>query len=274
MDQPGTMQTRIRSAKLLAVPLLCTAWLLQAQASDDYDPDTALEISQAAVGRQLGDYAFTDSDGTAVRLRDFAGKPLVISMVFTSCHHICPLMTKHLDTVVAAAHEALGDDSFEVLTIGFDTANDTPEAMRVFAREQGVDAVNWRFLSGTDETIQGLTEDLGFVYYRAPRGFDHLNQTSVIDRSGAVYAQVYGVKFELPWLVEPLKELVFNRPTSAGHFVAGFVDKLRLFCTVYDPGTGRYEYDRSIFFQFAVGLVVIFSVILYLWHGFRRPDPD
>jgi protein SCO1/2 len=263
-----------RAGFLSALLLLCTAWLPRVQASDDYDPDTALEISQAAIGRQIGDYDFTDSAGAPVRWRDFAGKPVVISMVFTSCHHICPLMTKNLAVAVAAAREVLGDDSFEVLTIGFDTLNDTPEAMRGFAREQGVDAENWHFLSGTEETIQALTGDLGFVYYPAPRGFDHLNQTSVINRDGAVYAQVYGVKFELPWLVEPLKELVFNRPASAGHFVAGFVDKLKLFCTVYDPGTGRYEFDRSIFFQFAVGLVVIFSVILYLWRGFRRPDHD
>ena len=132
-------------------------------------------------------------------------------MIFTSCHHVCPTTTKYLDGAVRAAREVLGKESFEVVTIGFDAAHDTPSAMRAFARQQGIDASGWRFLSGTPETIEALSEDLGFISFVSPRGFDHINQTTIIDREGVVYSQVYGVKFELPWLVEPLKQLVFNR---------------------------------------------------------------
>jgi protein SCO1/2 len=273
MIRIDAMPKTIRTAQFCLVLAVCLAWPPSAVASDEYDADIALALSQGAIGRRIGDYEFTNADNSLVRLQDFAGKPVVISMIFTSCHHVCPLTTRILDQAVRADREALGDDSFEVLTIGFDSINDTPDAMRAFAREQSIDADNWHFLSGTSEVIQGLSADLGFSFYTTPRGFDHLNQITVIDRNTAVYAQVYGVKFELPWLVEPLKELVFNRPASAGHFVAGFVDRVRLFCTVYDPATGRYEFDRSIFFQFAVGLLVIFSVIIYLWRGFRQSKP-
>jgi protein SCO1/2 len=86
-----------------------------------------------------------------------------------------------------------------------------------------------------------------------------------------VYAQVYGVTYELPWFVEPLKDLVFNRPESEGHLWAGFVDRIRLFCTVYDPTTGRYETDYSLFVQIAIGLMIVLSVSYYLWREFRRP---
>lgn len=240
-----------------------------AQASEAYDADLALQKSQAAIGRPVADYALVDSTGKEVMLRDFSGKPVIVSFVFTSCHHVCPLITRHLAEAVLAAQQALGDESFEVLTIGFDSANDTPDAMRTFAREQGIDSGVWHFLSASEDTIRAMTDDLGFSFYPSPRGFDHLNQTSIIDRTGTVYAQVYGAKFELPWLVEPLKELVFDRPASAGHFFSSFVDRVRLFCTVYDPGTGRYEYDRSIFYQAGAGLFVILSVIIFLWRGFR-----
>ena len=79
-----------------------------------------------------------------------------------------------------------------------------------------------------------------------------------------VYSQVYGVTFELPWLVEPLKEIVFNRPSSAGHLFAGLIDRVKLFCTVYDPTTGRYRFDNSLFVQIAVGASMILAVFFYL----------
>lgn len=236
------------------------------QARDDrYDPDRALEISQAAVGNTIGDYELLDHLGAPVSLRSaHAGKPLVISMIFTSCHHVCPQTTKHLATAVEAAREALGTDSFDVVTIGFDVAHDTPKAMGAFARRQGVSEPGWRFLSATPETIEQISNDLGFIFFPTARGFDHINQSSIITKNGEVYSQVYGVTFELPWLVEPLKELVFNRPGSAGHFVAGLVDRVKLFCTVYDPTTGRYRFDNSLFFQIAAGASFILVVLVWL----------
>lgn len=248
---------------LLAGGTLTTAVL----AADDarYDPDSALTFSQQAIGRAIGDHPLIDRFGSTVNLRaDYAGRPLVVSMIFTSCHHVCPTTTKHLDKSVQAARDALGEDSFDVVTIGFDVANDTPQAMAAFARRQSVTQENWRFLSASSETIKAISEDLGFIFFPTPRGFDHINQSSIIGRDGVVYSQVYGVTFELPWLVEPLKEIVFNRPSSAGHMFAGLVDKVKLFCTVYDPATGRYRFDNSLFVQIAVGASMILAILIYL----------
>ena len=105
---------------------------------DQYDPDAALQLSQKAIGQSIGDYGLIDALGNTVNLKsDYAGRPLVVSMIFTSCHHVCPATTKHLAKSVDAAREALGADSFDVVTIGFDVANDTPQAMAAFARKQG-----------------------------------------------------------------------------------------------------------------------------------------
>jgi len=236
---------------------------------DAYDGDAALELSQAAIGTTIGDYQLVDRLNRVVNLSDLRGKPLVISMIFTSCHHVCPMTTKHIDKATRAARDVLGQDSFEILTIGFDTAHDTPDAMRAFAREQGVFATGWRFLSGSKDTIEALSQDLGFLFFTSPRGFDHLNQVTVIDRNGVVHSQVYGINFELPWLVEPLKDLVLNRPESDGHVLASLVDRVRLFCTVYNPSSGRYEIDNSLFIQIAIGFMIVLSVATYLWRGFH-----
>lgn len=253
-------------ATVLLIPVTASA---ETSAPDAYDRDLAVASSQAAVGTAIGDYQFVDRLNRVVNIRDLRGKPLVISMIFTSCHHVCPMTTKHIDKATRAAREVLGQDSFEILTIGFDTAHDTPDAMRAFAREQGIYATGWRFLSGSGDTVKALSQDLGFNFFASPRGFDHLNQVTVVDRHGVVYSQVYGVNFELPWLVEPLKDLVLNRPESKGHVFASLVDRVRLFCTVYNPASGRYEIDNSLFIQIAIGLMILLSVATYLWRGLR-----
>jgi len=257
-------------SKALAVILVMAGVVLTATAfaedEDRYDPEKALQLSQKAIGQSIGEYGLLDEFGNTVNLRtDYAGRPLVISMIFTSCHHVCPATTKHLAKSVDAAREALGSDSFNVVTIGFDVANDTPQAMAAFARRQGVDDKNWRFLSASSETIRKISDDLGFIFFPTPRGFDHINQSSVIDRNGVVYGQVYGVTFELPWLVEPLKQIVFNRPSSVGHVFSGLIDRVKLFCTVFDPATGRYRFDNSLFVQIAVGASIILAILIYLF---------
>jgi protein SCO1/2 len=156
------------------------------------------------------------------------------------------------------------------VTIGFDTVNDSPERMRDFAQKQGIDDPAWTFLSGSPETMARLVENVGFIYFPTPRGFDHITQTTMVNRDGVIYTQVYGGTFELPWLVEPLKELVLNRPQSAHSFFSSMVDKVNLFCTVYDPNTGRYRYDYSLFVQIAIGGLVTLSVIIYLLVETRR----
>jgi len=241
-----------------------------ADAAVSYDADEALALSQSAIGKQLGDLQFYDSFGRVVSLQDYAGKPVLVSMVFTSCHHICPTTTRNIADAVRAAQEVLDSDSFTVLTIGFDTANDTPQAMAGFAKKQSVDNMpDWHFLSGTEDAIAKLSATLGFQYFQAGGGFDHIVQLTLLDRDLTVYRQVYGIEFTLPALMEPLKQLVYRRPQAQTHFIGSLVDRVRLFCTVYNPSTGRYEIDNSLFIQIAVGFLVIVSAFIFLWRGAR-----
>lgn len=236
------------------------------------DQANALKISQSAIGRTVGDYRLSDPQGKTVSLREFRGRPLVLSLIYTSCYHTCPTLTNHLAQVVEIAQDALGQDSFSVLTIGFDAANDTPERMRIFARERAIDLPNWRFLSTDQETISGLTQDLGFLYYASPKGFDHLAQTTVLDANGQVYRQVYGEDFAPPSLIEPLKQLVFGTRASATS-LSGWVNSIRLFCTLYDPSTGRYHFDYSIFISIGISLLSLGAVAVFLVRAWRQSRP-
>ncbi len=237
------------------------------------DEEGALAISQAALGRQIDDHRFVDQNGNAVRLAEFRGKPLVLNLVYTACVRSCPVIVQTLHDAVADAQGALDEDSFNVITVGFDARGDTPDRMASFARAQGIELPNWRFLSTDGRTIEKLAAQLGFVYFASSQGFQHLSQVSVLDSEGRLYRQIYGEDFGSPFIVEPLKDLVFGRnadPTS----VAGLINRLRLFCTLYDPAAQRYRFDYSVFIGLFIGLAaltIVGSVLVRnLWR--RRRD--
>ena len=236
------------------------------------DEAAALRIGQAAVGRQLDDHVLLDTTARRVALSEFRGKPLLINFVYTSCSSVCPTIVQTLDAAVGAAQQAIGTDSFAVVTIGFDTRNDTPERMWAFARAQGIDRPGWQFLSGDARTVQALADQVGFVVYPAPQGFDHMALTTVVDHEGRIYKQIYGGVFEAPAVVEPLKELVFGRRSDWAS-IEGLINRVRLFCTLYDPRTGNYRFDYSPFVAMAIGLLALAGVGGFAFREWRRAGP-
>ena len=264
------MQARLVALSLLSVFAIPTG---AARAEQDpsiaFDPKAAIAYSQAAIGRELGDHSFLDTRRRPVRLAAYRGKPLVVNLVFTACSDSCPIVVQTLQDAVAVARDSLGADSFSVVTVGFDTRGDTPERMRAFAHGQGVDVASWAFLSSDAETMERLVENLGFIYFPSPRGFDHLAQTTVIDAEGRIYRQVYGATFNAPALVEPLMELVFGQRAEAGA-VTNLVNRIRLFCTYYDPNSQRYRFDYSIFIAFAIGAASLLGMAVLLLRAWWR----
>ena len=261
-------------AKMGLVSLCLLSFAAHAQnhknhTSDKYDKEKALAFSQAAINRTIGSHHFLNQDKQAIDITQYRGKPLIISLIFTSCHHICPATTKHLAKVVKIARDALGEESFSVITVGFDTAVDTPERMHLYKRERNIRISAWDFLSTDQETIKAFTDELGFIFFKSTRGFDHLSQTTLLDADGKVYRQIYGMNYEPPRLIEPLKELVFGKRSEAS-MVDNWINNIRLFCTIYDPHTGRYEFDYSIFIGIAMGTFILGGIAIVIVRAWRQ----
>ncbi len=255
----------------MARTLLTACLLLWALtgAAQEYDKDSALAFSQGAIGTRLDNYRLRNTLGQSFELTQLTGRPLVVSMIFTSCHHVCPMITRNLASNIDVAQEALGSDAFSTVTIGFDWKNDSPERMRQFAAQQGAANVpNWYFLAADASTIDALSENLGFLFYPSAKGFDHLVQTTIIDRTGVIYRQLYGVDIDTQTLVEPLKELVFDTPRSAG-LIEHWISTFKLFCTVYDPNSDRYRFDYSIFMTIVIGVLCLGAIATFIVREWR-----
>jgi len=267
----GALRGGTRAALLLVAAL--GLWPAAAPAAQPrLDADAVIERSEAAIGNRVGPHVLTDQNGDPLPLASFRGRPLVISLVYTSCSSVCPVTTQHVLGAVARAREVVGEDAFAVLTLGFDARNDTPAALTAFASAQGINLADWQVASADAGTISALLRDLGFSFDAAAGGFEHVTQTTIVDADGRVYRQVYGDSFPDQIFVEPLKELVFG---TAIRSIAldDLIDRVTFICTVYNPSTGAYEFDYAIVFGIVIGglsLVLSGLVIFRLWRTNRR----
>ncbi|MGI9464426.1 MAG: SCO family protein [Aestuariivirgaceae bacterium] len=230
--------------------------------------DDAAAASEAAIGRLLPPLTLVDTKGHEISLAEFRGKPLLISLVYTGCSDVCPAIIENLRPAIEIAQNALGVDSFAIVTVGFDSQHDTPERMRSFSRTHGIDLPNWLFLSADQRVIEVLADAIGFTIVPSAGGFDHTAQISVIDADGRIYQQIRGGVFNPPAVVEPLKDLMFGQ-RRAILSVEGISERIKLFCTVYNPNTGRYYFNYSLFIGIGIGLACLLLVLIWLLREFR-----
>ena len=232
------------------------------------DQDAALRRSQAVLGTTLADFRLQDRAGETIALSRYRGRPLLVNFIYTGCFHVCPNSTRALHQAVSAMRERFGDKQFNVITVGFNPPSDSPTAMRDYARRQGIDDPNWEFLSLRPDQVAGLSDAFGFSFVPTPMGFDHILQVSVVDAEGRIQHQVYGDTFNATALGEPLKRLLtgslFSAPLPAGGGLADLLQRVRILCSVYDPITGRYRVDYSLYLEIAGFLTFVAALLVVL----------
>jgi protein SCO1 len=266
-----------RAGVALVVRLACVALMAFAANAPAQQPgnawDGALRASQAAIGRSIVGEVDTlplrDTLNRRVTLADYRGQPLVLSFIYTGCFQACPVTTHRLAEGVRAARRALGEASFQVVSIGFNQPFDDPVAMGAFARQMRIADPRWTFLSVDAADVPRLTQAFGFSFAATPKGFDHLTQATIVDAQGRIAAQVYGENFELPQFVGPLKDLMAGQAARTVS-VDSLWRKVKLYCTVYDPASGGYRLNYSLFFELLCGVSVLVALALFMTRELRR----
>lgn len=238
------------------------------------DEKTAFELSQSAIGKPVGDYVLLDREGKPVELAKYRGKPLLVNFIYTACFQVCPTTTRNLQKAVQNTVSVMGADRFNVISIGFNLPSDSPKALKDFSVQYGLSLPNWEFLSPSPAILGELTNNFGFSYVPTTAGFDHLNQVTMVDAEGKIVKQVYGEKFTAEDLSEPLKLLITGSsiPPEA-NTLKELMERVRILCSVYDPVTGRYRTNYSVYFMIA-GFVMFLGFLIYLciniWKSQRR----
>jgi len=132
---------------------------------------------------------WTDQDGNAVTLASLRGAPVVMAMAYTSCKDICPMIVANMTAIEDQAKEqSVGNVRFAFFSL--DPAVDTPERLKAYAKERGLDPAHWTLFHGDDKAVRALAAVLGVRYRRdAGGGFDHSAIISLVDADGNIVFQ-------------------------------------------------------------------------------------
>jgi protein SCO1/2 len=104
------------------------------------------------------DWTWTNEKGEAVTFARWAGKPLVVTAIFTRCKATCPRTIAKLLKVYDGFRQQGREAQFLVVTL--DPENDTPAVLQHFKTESGLPEA-WHLLAGNIGETRDLRDLLG-----------------------------------------------------------------------------------------------------------------
>ncbi|MCZ6596997.1 MAG: SCO family protein, partial [Planctomycetota bacterium] len=152
-------------------------------------PRAAAEPEDPVVFNQLADFELTAHTGRSITRADLAGRPWVVSCIFTTCTGPCPSITRTMQALTGRLEET--DAGF--LSITVDPERDTPEVLARYAEAFGAKG-DWLFLTGAGEAEvhELLRSSFAMTVARGdgtgPEGITltHSSHLAVIDGQGRV----------------------------------------------------------------------------------------
>ncbi len=178
-------------------------------------PDLPLEFPGERIRTALPapEFALENQAGATVSLRDFEGKVVLMTGIYTTCGATCPmLILQSLEAVDALPETLRSEVVFVAVTL--DPENDTPEAMAALARRYGVGLPNHQFLTGDPEHVNRVLDHLQIARQRNEQSgqIDHANLFFLVDRNGRIaYRFNLGERHE-SWVAAALRTLVDESP--------------------------------------------------------------
>ncbi len=131
----------------------------------------------------------TEQNGKTISLNNLAGKPLLVSMFYSSCPYMCPLI---IDTAKAVQHElsAQEREKLGVLMISIDPKIDTPKVLQALMIKRKLDSKQWILARADENDVRAIAALLNVRYRELEGGdFNHTSVLILIDSQGRIIAR-------------------------------------------------------------------------------------
>ena len=102
---------------------------------------------------KIADFAFTNQNGKVITQKDYENTIYVADFFFTTCPTICPKMT---DNMVWLQNQLKNNPEVKLLSFSVTPDIDTPEVLKKYAIEKGVDDARWNLVTGDKKNIYYL----------------------------------------------------------------------------------------------------------------------
>jgi protein SCO1/2 len=177
------------------------SWLENPVVSNVVDPNLVSKTEDSGVepaaGTETPDFALVNQDGNKISFKQYRGKALVMTFIYTRCPlpDYCPLMTNNF---VEVNRELQGKpalrDKTRLLSVTVDPDYDKPKVLRDYgARFAGSDNEGfkrWEFATGSPNQIKSVAQFFGLNYWQEKDQIIHGLRTAIITPDGKV-AKVY-----------------------------------------------------------------------------------
>ncbi len=221
---------------------------------------------------------FKDENGKTVKIGEYFGKrPVILALVYYECPMLCSEVLNGLTGTLKGLNFSVGKE-FDVVAVSFNAKeNDVPDLakskkesyVRRYAREGSENG--WHFLTGTQDSIDKITNAVGFGYKwdEETKQFAHAGAIMVLTPEGKMSKYLYGIDYAP-------KDVKFAIMESAQSKIGNPVDQLMLYCFHYNPATGKYGLQILNIIRLG-GLLTLFgmgTMFFVFWRRNKNKNKD
>ena len=152
---------------------------------------------------------WTTQNGNDIQWKDFKGNVLVVVMIYTSCKAACPILIADMRDIrkTVDASDMPHKKKVKYILVSIDPKVDTPEHLKKFAQESGMDDDQWVFLRSDEDKTREFAAVLAVNYKQiSPVDFSHSNIISVFNADGELAAQQEGLGIDRTSIVQEIRK--------------------------------------------------------------------
>lgn len=158
--------------------------------------DSTLQDSKKK--QRIGNFSLINQNNDTITQDYYRGKIYIADFFFTTCQTICPIMTEHM---VEIQRELIHDPEIKLLSHSVIPAYDTPEILKKYAIQKGVDDNRWNLVTGSQKDIFTLARKHYLAVQDIPGTEDdldmvHTENFMLIDKKGYIRGYYDGTKDE------------------------------------------------------------------------------
>ena len=102
---------------------------------------------------KIANFSFTNQNGKIITQKEYENTIYVADFFFTACPTICPKMTNNM---VWLQNQLKKYPNIKLLSFSVTPDIDTPEVLKKYAQEKGVDDTRWNLVTGDKKEIYYL----------------------------------------------------------------------------------------------------------------------
>jgi protein SCO1 len=284
MRLQGTIRSVFRGAIFTAGIALVLAPSLFAQVSGYGDKEagtpnqTSSILNKVGISQRLNEplplnLTFNDETGKQVQLASYFGsKPAILALVYFRCPMLCSEELEGLISALEMVDEKPGRD-FNIIVESIDptegpalAASKKAYYLKRYGHPETADG--WHFLTGTQASIDALTDAVGFHYTKIPgpdgklTQFAHASAIQIITPQGRIAQYYLGVEYSP-------KDLRLGLAEASDNKIGSPVDNILTYCYHYDPATNKHSLIIARVVQ-AGGLLTVLILGSFMFLMFRN----